>query len=104
MFENVLSMTVSLRPPDRVMPVPTGPWLAVPAWGTFGLLLSCTLLCMNTQHEWVWVIGLVPPFGQAPFCGAGGSPAIWVLVSNPSLLLSNCEFSMTIAPPELVPE
>ena len=76
----------------------------MPAWGTFGLLLSWTLLCMNTQHEWVWVIGLVPPFGQAPFCGAGGSPAIWVLVSNPSLLLSNWEFSMTMAPPELVPE
>ncbi len=59
---------------------------------------------MNTQHEWVWVIGLMALSGQSPFCGAGGSPLIWVLVSNPSWLLSNWEFSMTTAPPELVPE
>ena len=44
LLENVLSMTVSLRPPDSVMPVPVGPWPAVPASGTFGLLLSWTLL------------------------------------------------------------
>ena len=49
---------------------------------------------MNTQHEWVWVIGLMPPFGQAPFCGGGLSP-FWLLVSNPSSLLSNSEFSIT---------
>ena len=104
MFENVLSMTVSLRPPETVMPVPMGPAAASPASGVLPLLLSCTLLWMNTQHEWVWVMGLVPPFGQAPFWGGGGSPAIWVLVSTPSWLLSNCEFSMTMAPPELVPE
>ncbi len=59
---------------------------------------------MKTQHEWVWVMGLVPPSGQSPFCGGGGSPAIWVLVSKPSLLLSNWEFSTTMAPPEFVPE
>ena len=86
------------------MPVPIGPAAALPASGTLGLLLSWTSLCMKTQHEWVWVMGLVPPSGQAPFCGGGGSPAIWVLVSTPSSLLSNCEFSITMAPPELVPE
>ena len=53
------------------MPVPSGPALALPAAGTFGLLLSCTLLCMKTQHECVWVIGLIPLFGHAPFCGRG---------------------------------
>ena len=104
MFANVLSMTVSLRPPEIVMPVPIGPAAAVPAAGTSGLLLSWTLLCMKTQHEWVWVMGLVPPSGQPPSCGGGGSPAIWVLVSRPSWLWSNSEFSMTTAPPELVPE
>ena len=97
-------MTVSLPPPEMVMPVPVGPLLASPAWGTFGLLLSWTLLCMNTQHDVVWVMGLVAPSGQAPFWGAGGSPSIWVLVSRPSLLLSNSEFLMTIPPPEFVPE
>ena len=86
------------------MPVPVGPLLASPAWGTFGLLLSCTLLCMNTQHEVVLVTELVAPFGQVPFWGAGGSPLIWVLVSSPSLFWSNCEFWMMIFPPELVPE
>ena len=59
---------------------------------------------MNTQHEWVWVMALIPPYGQAPFWGGGGSPALWVLVSNPSSLLSNCELSTTRVPPELVPE
>jgi hypothetical protein len=59
---------------------------------------------MTTQQEWVWVTGLVPPFGHWPSCGAGGSPMIWVLVSRPSWLSSNCEFSMTTVPPELVPE
>ena len=53
LLENRLSMTVSLRPPEIVMPVPVGPSLAFPARGTFGLLLSWTLLCMNTQHECV---------------------------------------------------
>ncbi len=97
-------MTVSLRPPESVMPVPIGPAAALPASGTSPLLLSCTSLWMNTQHEWVCVMGLVAPSGQAPFWGGGGSPAIWVLVSTPSWLLSNCEFSITTAPPELVPE
>ena len=39
--EKVLSITVSLRPPDRVIPVPMGPAAASPASGTLGLLLSC---------------------------------------------------------------
>src|ERR1700681_2011730 len=89
----VLSMTVSLLPPETVIPVPVGPALALPAWGTFGLLLSWTELWRNTQHERVWVIGLLALPGQSPFCGAGASPSIWVLVSAPSLLLSNTEFS-----------
>ena len=98
-------MTVSLRAArHRHAGARAGRCDALPAFGTLGLLLSCTLLCMKTQHEWVCVIGLMPLFGQAPFCGAGGSPLIWVLVSKPSWLLSNSEFSMTIAPPELVPE
>src|SRR5580698_925601 len=59
---------------------------------------------MKTQQECVCVMGLVAPFGHAPSCGAGGSPPIWVLVSTPSSLLSNCEFSITTAPPEFVPE
>ena len=42
LLEKVLSMTVSLRPPDSVMPVPVGPAAALPASGTLGLLLSCT--------------------------------------------------------------
>ena len=86
------------------MPVPVGPAAAFPAWGTFGLLLSRKTLFITTQHEWVWVIGDVPLFGHAPFCGAGGSPLIWVLVSKPSLFLSNSEFLITMAPPEFVPE
>src|ERR1700728_2572176 len=103
-FENVLSMTVSLRPPDTVMPVPIGPAAAEPAAGGSGLLLSWTSLWMNTQHEWVCVIGLMPLSGQSPFCGGGGSPPTWVFVSSPSWLWSNCECSMTTAPPEFVPE
>ena len=99
----VLSMTVSLVPPDTVMPVPTGSPDS-PAPGALGLLLSWTKLSMNTQHEWVWVMALIPPNGQAPFWGGGGSPPLWVLVSNPSLLSSNCELSKTRVPPELVPE
>ncbi len=81
-----------------------GPALALPAWGTLGLLLSCTELWMKTQHDRVWVIGLVAVPGQSPFWGAGASPSICVFVSTPSLLLSNWEFSITMAPPELVPE
>ena len=59
---------------------------------------------MNTQQEWVWVIGLVAPFGQAPSCGEGASSLFWLLVSKPSLLWSNSEFSITSGPPEFVPE
>src|SRR5947199_9192934 len=103
LLANRLFMTVSLRAPVTVIPVPTGPVPAAPTRGTFGLLLSCTKLCMNTQQEWVWVIGLMPLPGHAPFCGGGLSP-FWLLVSNPSLLLSNSEFFTTSRPPELDPE
>ena len=58
---------------------------------------------MNTQHECVCVIGLMALFGQLPFCGGGLSP-FWLLVSNPSSLLSNCEFLTTSCPPEFEPE
>ena len=58
---------------------------------------------MNTQHECVCVIGLGPPFGHAPSCGGGLSP-FWLLVSKPSWLLSNCEFSTSRLPPEFEPE
>jgi hypothetical protein len=59
---------------------------------------------MNTQQEWVWVTGLVPPLGQAPSWGDGESSLFWLLVSNPSLLWSNSEFSITSCPPAFVPE
>ena len=49
------------------------------------------------------MIGLTPLFGQAPFWG-GGKSASWLLVSKPSSLWSNWEFSITSGPPELVPE
>src|SRR5579884_310421 len=100
---NRLSITVSLRPPEIDMPVPTGPAAAKPAPGTLGLLLSCTKLCMNTQQEWVWVIRLIWWWGQAPFCGGGLSP-FWLLVSNPSSLWSNSEYFTTSRPPEFEPE
>ena len=87
-----------------VMPVPVGPAAALPALGVLGLLLFSNTLSMTTQHEWVWVIGLVALPGQAPSCGAGGSPLIWVFVSKPSWLSLNREFFTTIAPPEFVPE
>ena len=51
----------------------------------------------------MWVIGLMPLFGQAPFCGDGLSP-FSLSVSNPSSLLSNSESLITSEPPELVPE
>src|SRR5258707_14330838 len=91
----VLPVTVSLRPPDTDIPVPVGPLAATPMPGTLGLLLSRTWLCMNTQQEWVCVIGLMPPLGQAPSCGEGQSSLFWPLVSKPSLLLSHTEFSIT---------
>ena len=99
----MLSITVSLRPPEIDIPVPTGPAAAEPAAGTLGLLLSWTSLCMNTQQECAPVTGAETPGGQAPFCGGGLSP-FWLLVSKPSSLLSNCEFLMTSRPPELEPE
>src|SRR6202522_3079082 len=100
----LLSMTVSKGPPEMVIPVPTGPAAALPAEGALGLLLATKTLWMTTQQERVPVIGLFLPCGQRPSCGAGGSPITWVLVSRPSWLSSNLEFSMTTVPPELVPE
>ena len=51
LFANRLCMIVSLRAPDSDIPVPTRPAAAAPRLGTSGLLLSCTKLFMNTQHE-----------------------------------------------------
>src|SRR3954469_4255206 len=104
LFSKRLPTTVLSRPPEIDIPVPTGPAAAAPTPGTFGLLLSCTKLCVNTQHEWVWVVELVPPAGHAPSCGEGESSLFWLLVSKPSLLWSNSEFSTTRRPPEFVPE
>ncbi len=100
----VLSITVSLWPPETVNPVPTGPAAADPAAGTSPVLLFSETLWKKTQHEWVWVILEVPPLGQSPVWGAGGSPETAELVSAPSWLWSNFEFSMMIWPPEFVPE
>jgi hypothetical protein len=100
---NVLSITVSLVAPDTVIPVPTG-WPVAPNPGALALLLLWLLLSMNTQHDRVRVIPLIPPSGQSPSWGGGGSPTLWVFVSNPSMLLSNWELEMTNVPPEFVPE
>src|SRR6476661_1132687 len=99
-----LCSTVSKRPPAIDMPVPTGPALADPRPGTLGLLLSWTLLSMNTQQEREWVIVLVPLPGQRPSCGEGRSSLFWLLVSNPSLLRSKIECLTIRRPPEFVPE
>src|SRR5450756_1928382 len=86
------------------IPVPVGPSPAEPVTGTLGLLLLATRLSSKTQHDEVPVIGLIAWPTQRPSCGGGGSPWSWVLVSNPSLLLSKVEFLITSEPPELVPE
>ena len=83
--------------------MPTGPAAAEPAAGTFGLLLSSNRLWVSTQHEGAPATGGCTPAGHAPFCGDGSSP-FWLLVSNPSSLLSNREFSISIHPPEFEPE
>jgi hypothetical protein len=44
------------------------------------------------------------PDGQAPFCGAGRSPLLALLVSMPSPLRSHSPLLITKCPPELVPE
>src|SRR5579859_2369583 len=102
LFSNVLSMIVSLRPPETDMPVPTGPSAERPWAGTFGLLLSCTKLWVNTQQLGAPETGGLTPAGHEPSWGGGLSP-FWLLVSKPSLLLSNCEFSISIRPPEFEP-
>ena len=103
LLTNRLFISVSLRPPETDTPVPTGPSAADPRAGTLGLLLSWTKLWMNTQQVGAPATGGLTPAGQAPFCGGGLSP-FWLLVSNPSLLLSNWEFSTSRRPPELDPE
>src|ERR1700733_5094643 len=103
LLAKVLSMTVTLVAPETVWPVPGGS-PDKPAPGAWGLLLLWESLSMKTQHEWVPVKPLIPPNGQAPFCGGGGPPALCALVSSPSVLSSNCECSITSVPPELVPE
>ncbi|MCV7090864.1 hypothetical protein [Mycobacterium interjectum] len=50
--------------------------------GTFALLLSCTELRVNSQHEWV-PVGPRPRPGQRPDCGDGWSSLFWLLVENP---------------------
>src|SRR5579863_8808160 len=112
LFWKTLSRTVSFRTPDSEIPVPTGPAAADPKVGTLGLLLSWTLLWKKTQHVAGWYTCLVSgsvstggftPAGQEPSWGGGLSP-FWLLVSKPSSLLSNCEFSTTRDPPEFDPE
>src|SRR5580704_15297456 len=85
------------------MPVPTGPAAAEPADGAFGLLLWSNRLWVSTQQDGAPATGGLTPAGQAPFCGEGSSP-FWLLVSNPSSLLSKREFSISIQPPEFDPE
>src|SRR5581483_7739545 len=98
-----LLSTVSNRPPEIRMPVPTGLLAAMPLLnGVFGLLLSCTELWTNSQHEWV-PVGPVSLRGQWPDCGDGWSSLFWLLVANPVWLESNSEFWMIRCPPELVP-
>ena len=58
---------------------------------------------MNTQHECVCVIGLMPLFGQPPFCGGGLSP-FWLLVSKPVLVVVELRVLDHQGPPELEPE
>src|ERR1019366_3487402 len=57
LFANVLCSTVSLRPPDSVMPVPVGPMAALPAAGAWALV---------SKPSWLWsncecVITIAPP-------------------------------------------
>src|SRR5664279_3272886 len=76
---------VSLRPPATTTPAPTSPR---PLPGTLRLLLSWIQLPVMTMHE-PW------PDGHAPFCGAGRSPLLWLLVSMPSPLSFHSPLEMT---------
>jgi hypothetical protein len=58
----------------------------------------------RTQQVGAPFTGGLIPVGQAPFCGEGQSSLFWEFVSNPSLLRSNLLYSISIEPPELVPE
>ena len=50
------------------------------------------------------MIGPVPLFGQAPFCGDGQSSLFSAPAVKPPWLWSNSEFLITSLPPALVPE
>src|SRR2546422_6278825 len=97
-FQTQLSWMVSNCPPDISMPVPIGASQVMPEQGTFGLLLSCTLLrWMNVQEVFE-----VP--GQRPLCGGGLSSLLSEFGRMPTLLQSHSESSMTRCPPAFVPE
>src|SRR5438093_12450466 len=81
-----LPLTVSSRPPAITTPLPTGPASAEPEVGTFGLLLSCTRLLVNTQQELVPVGPFSLALGHLPSCGEGASSLFWLLVTNPDWL------------------
>src|SRR5690242_13972201 len=83
-----LPLIVSKRPPATTIPVPTGPSSAVPAPGTFGLLLSWIQLSRKNVHERV---PLDP--GHEPSCGGGASSLFWLFVEMPVLLWSHSESS-----------
>src|SRR5262245_12787125 len=91
-------VTVSKRPPETTIPVPGGPSAALPALGTFGLLLSWMKLLRKVVQDW----DVLP--GQRPTCGEGASSLFCELVTMPVLFRSHSEFSITRWPPELVPE
>src|SRR5215831_15062117 len=84
LFSNRLLVTMSFRPPEITIPVPTGPRSAEPCDGTVVLLLSCTKLSWNTQHEPVPVGPR--PVGHLPSCGDGASSLFWLFVEKPVLL------------------
>src|SRR5262249_11532922 len=98
-----LALTVSLRPPARIMPVPTGPRAAEPERGTFGLLLSWMKFRLKNVHDPV-PRGPRCPFGQAPLCGDGASSLFWLLVEMPHVFPVHSERSTIRWPPEFVPE
>src|SRR6516165_10409981 len=74
-----LPSTVWTRPREIGPPAPTGLEATMRGLvGTFGLLLSCTELWLNSQHEWV-PVGPVPLPGQRPDWGDGWSSLFWLL-------------------------
>src|SRR5512143_1216339 len=90
--------TVSLRPPERRIPVPTGTVAAIPSPGVLGLLLSCTEL------YWISVQDVPGWPGHEPSWGDGRSSLASVVEAIPTRLWSHSENSSTRWPPALVPE